>query len=59
MDFSNVDPGHFSPRLVSVGVVIQKLVTEHQSYSQEPVFAPGLASNCWVELLQSVDEEKS
>lgn len=51
-------PRHFSPRLVSVSVVIQKFVSKHQSNRQQSEFTSTLPFDARVEFLQPVDEHK-
>ena len=49
--------GHVRPRFVGVRVIVQKLVSQHQPYRDQAVFATGAAFDRGVELLKTVDEE--
>ena len=62
-DFHDVNflhryPRHFSPRLVSVSVVVQEFVSQHQSNRQQSKFTSTLPFDARVKLLQSVDEHE-
>jgi hypothetical protein len=59
VDFSHGDPRNFSPGFICVGVVVQKLVSEHQSYRQKPKLASTLTTDSWIELLEPVDKEQT
>jgi hypothetical protein len=48
---------NFRPRFVRVGIVIQKLVSEHQGYGKQAVFTARFAFYGRIEALESVDEE--
>jgi hypothetical protein len=52
------DSRNFRPSLIRVRVVVEELVAEHESYSQQTVLATGLALDRRVGLLQPVDEEQ-
>lgn len=52
------DARYFCPRLVGVGVVVEKLIAKHQRYGEETIFAAGLPLDGWVGLFQPVDEEQ-
>lgn len=49
-------PRHFSPRLVGISVVVQELVSQHQSNRQQSKFTATLPFDACVELLQPIDE---
>jgi len=51
--------GNFRPCLVRVGVVIEKLVSEHQSHGKQAVLAAGFALYRRIVALEPVDEEES
>jgi hypothetical protein len=53
------DTGHLRPGLVSVGVVVQKLVAEHQGHGEQSVLTSGLSSHFGIVFLQTVDEQQS
>lgn len=59
MHFEYADPRDFGPGLVRVRIIVQKLVPEHQSHREQSVFAARLALDSWIELFESVNEEKS
>jgi hypothetical protein len=51
--------GNFCPRFVGVGIVIEKLVSEHQGHSKQAVFTARFAFYGRIEALEPIDEEHS
>lgn len=49
---------YFSPGLVCIRIVVQKLVPEHQSNSQESELTAWFALDCRVGLLETVHEKQ-
>jgi hypothetical protein len=57
--FGHRNARDFGPCLVCIRVVVQELVTEHESNCEKSIFTAGLSLDAWVELLQAVDEQES
>ena len=58
MDLLHRNPRDVGPSLVSVSVVVQELVAEHEGHGQEPVLAARTALHGRIHLLEPADIQK-
>jgi hypothetical protein len=56
--FLDGDASHFGPSLVRVRIVVEKFVSQHQSYREEPILTSWPPLYLRVCVLQPVDEEQ-
>ena len=59
VDLIDRDARHICPRLVSVRVVVEKLVAQHECNREQPILAALAAIDLWVGYFEPVDEEQS